>query len=183
MTWTLLRLADAAPQPWRNGGGRTRELLAWPRPDAWTLRVSVADIEGAGPFSRFPGLERWFAVLAGDGVRLDLDGQAVLLDVNSPPLRFSGDSAVHASPLGGATQDLNLMARPGVARMRRVAGRARMHPQAGRLLAVYAHSAPVRLACGAVQCDVPAATLAWCRHEGGAVELSCDNALWMEAKA
>ena len=30
MSWNLVRLADLAPQPWKNGGGTTRELLAWP---------------------------------------------------------------------------------------------------------------------------------------------------------
>ena len=38
-------LAGAAAQPWRNGGGITRELLAWPvASDQWALRVSVAQI-------------------------------------------------------------------------------------------------------------------------------------------
>ena len=42
------------PQPWRNGGGRTRELLVWPAGDGlggttdWQLRVSVADITKNG---------------------------------------------------------------------------------------------------------------------------------------
>ena len=58
------------PQPWRNGGGVTRELLAWPDGGDWRVRVSVADIDADGPFSAFPGVERWFAVLEGAGVAL-----------------------------------------------------------------------------------------------------------------
>ena len=50
---------------WRNGGGRTRELLAWPDAADWKVRVSVADVESDGPFSAFPGVQRWFAVLEG----------------------------------------------------------------------------------------------------------------------
>ena len=65
-----VRLADCPPQPWRNGGGVTRELLAWPQAADWRLRVSVADIERDGPFSPFPGVDRWFAVIEGDGVEL-----------------------------------------------------------------------------------------------------------------
>ena len=70
MTLRLVDLAATAPQPWRNGGGLTRELLAWPGSGDWVLRVSVADIEADGPFSAFPGIDRWFTVLSGAGVRL-----------------------------------------------------------------------------------------------------------------
>jgi uncharacterized protein len=41
---SLVRVAEIAPVAWRNGGGVTRELLAWPDPEDWLLRVSVADI-------------------------------------------------------------------------------------------------------------------------------------------
>ena len=64
------------PERWANGGGWTRTLLAWPDPARWALRISVADVEQAGPFSVFPGVDRWFAVLEGDGVRLATAGQA-----------------------------------------------------------------------------------------------------------
>ena len=60
---------DSAPvTPWRNGGGVTRELLAWPNPADWRLRISVADIAADGPFSAFPGVRRWFTLLSGEGV-------------------------------------------------------------------------------------------------------------------
>ena len=55
MTLNVVRLEDAAPQAWRNGGGVTRELLTWPNADDWIVRLSVADIEKDGPFSAFPG--------------------------------------------------------------------------------------------------------------------------------
>ena len=35
MTPRLVRWIDATAQRWRNGGGNTRELLAWPPGDAW----------------------------------------------------------------------------------------------------------------------------------------------------
>jgi environmental stress-induced protein Ves len=41
--------------PWKNGGGVTRELLAWPGGGDWQVRISVAEIEADGPFSSFPG--------------------------------------------------------------------------------------------------------------------------------
>ena len=74
MTPRLVALADTPPVPWRNGGGLTRELLAWPDGGDWAVRVSVAEIEADGPFSTFPGVERWFAVLEGGGVALTIAG-------------------------------------------------------------------------------------------------------------
>jgi uncharacterized protein len=49
----VIELAQVEPRPWRNGGGVTRELLAWPGGDDWALRLSVAEIERDGPFSAF----------------------------------------------------------------------------------------------------------------------------------
>ena len=39
----LVRLQDCPAQPWRNGGGLTRELLAWPQGQAWQQRGDRAD--------------------------------------------------------------------------------------------------------------------------------------------
>jgi len=102
---------DVAPQRWRNGGGVTRELLAWPKPAAWRVRISVAEVESDGPFSSFPGVERWFVVLDGHGVELNVAGTTHRLTADSPPLRFSGDAATSCRLVQGATRDLNLMLR------------------------------------------------------------------------
>ena len=72
MSWNVVRLADVAATPWRNGGGVTRELVAWPPQGEWQWRMSVAEVESSGPFSRFEGVQRWFAVLSGEGVALDI---------------------------------------------------------------------------------------------------------------
>ena len=105
-------LADCAPQPWRNGGGITHELLTWP-PGAphWQLRVSVAVIARDGPFSRFDGVQRWFAVLAGAGVRLHRRAGDRVLTPDDDPLGFDGAEAPGCTLLAGPTRDLNLMAR------------------------------------------------------------------------
>ncbi|HNU11126.1 MAG TPA: HutD family protein [Rubrivivax sp.] len=114
-------LHACAPQPWRNGGGRTRELLAWPRANDWRLRVSVARIEHSGPFSAFPGIWRGFTVLQGQGVTLDLPGGARTLTPADDPIAFDGEAAPMCHLLDGPTEDLNLMARreAGSARLRR----------------------------------------------------------------
>ena len=105
-----VQLKDVQPQPWRNGGGSTCELLAWPAGAPWACRISVARIEQNGPFSAFPGVERWFAVVQGEGVVLRFANRRALLSVGSEPLRFEGASAPQCDLLDGATQDLNLMA-------------------------------------------------------------------------
>jgi hypothetical protein len=97
--------------PWKNGGGTTRDLLAWPDPAHWQLRVSVAAIERDGPFSDFAGIDRWFAVLDGVGVALQLGGERHEVRRGAPPLRFDGALAPMCRLLDGPTSDLNLMVR------------------------------------------------------------------------
>ena len=111
----LVRADRVAPELWRNGGGRTRELLAWPAGPDWRLRVSLADIEADGPFSSFVGVQRWFAVIAGAGVELRFADAMHRLAPDSPALHFDGAAAPYCALLDGATRDLNLMARDGAA--------------------------------------------------------------------
>ena len=111
MMHRLLRCIDVPAQAWRNGGGVTRELLTWPSAVDWQVRVSVADIESDGPFSSFPGVERWFTVLQGSGVDLDIGGSVQRLHRGDAPLRFDGAAATHCRLRNGPTRDLNLMLR------------------------------------------------------------------------
>ncbi len=120
MRFNVVRFEDIAPQPWKNGGGVTRELFAWPRADDWRVRISVADIEKDGPFSAFPGIKRSIVVLSGAGIWLDspLD---IELRPKDPPFTFSGDFAPHCELVRGPTRDLNAMfdERHGVGRLQR----------------------------------------------------------------
>ncbi len=167
---TTLCAADVAPQPWRNGGGRTRELLAWPSGPDWTLRLSLADIETDGPFSAFAGVRRWFAVIEGAGVVLGLAEGAQRLTPASEPLCFDGAEAPGCRLIDGPTRDLNLMLRGGArGRLQRAVsdaswsetwpwracfttGAARWHGEVGRFVELAANtllcslgSAPCRL--------------------------------------
>ena len=110
---SVVRCIDVPAQKWRNGGGMTRELLAWPPGGDWRVRVSVADIEADGPFSAFPGVERWFTVLQGAGVELTIAGTAHRLQRGDAPLRFAGEAAASCRLIDGPTRDLNLMLRNG----------------------------------------------------------------------
>jgi uncharacterized protein len=182
MTWHLVSLDAAAPQPWRNAGGVTRELLTWPAPENWRVRISVADVQAAGAFSRFDNVDRWFPVLEGDGVVLHLDGSGHRLTVSDAPFHFHGDAPVHCELVGGPTRDLNLMVLPGRGRMERVHSRVGVHAAAGSLLATYAHDKPAHVAFHGMTFDVPPRHLAWTALETAASgTITGSDALWMEA--
>ena len=109
-----------SPQPWRNGGGQTRELLRWPEnTGSWHLRISLASVTRSGPFSLYPGVQRWFTVVEGKGVVLRMAGKEHRLNVASAPLQFCGDTRVQCDLLDGPTSDLNLMVCGGVGQMQR----------------------------------------------------------------
>ncbi|HXU34162.1 MAG TPA: HutD family protein [Thermoanaerobaculia bacterium] len=105
----IVRLQDVTPSPWKNGGGQTRELSAWPEGAPWRLRVSVAEIGSDGPFSSFSGITRWIAVVAGKGVVLRFGSEERRLSMGSPPLRFDGAWSPGCRLIDGPTLDLNLM--------------------------------------------------------------------------
>jgi uncharacterized protein len=109
-----VRADDVIAQPWKNGGGRTRELACDGTP--WRWRISLAEITGDGPFSIYPGVQRWFAVVDGGGVELTLVGAPTMLRPREPPVSFDGALAPSCRLPGGPTRDLNLMLRgvPGV---------------------------------------------------------------------
>jgi environmental stress-induced protein Ves len=181
MSCSFVRLDEVTPAPWRNGGGVTRELLAWPGPDHWSIRISVADIERDGPFSPFPGVERWFAVLAGGGVRLTIDGDASPLTVRDQPVRFDGGAATTCQLLAGATQDFNLMLHGASGHVQRLSGSHAATCRAGTFVAVYSHLGDTTVRCAARQSDVPPKTLAWrILRSDGLIELIGEDALWME---
>lgn len=160
----LVHLKDVAPQPWRNGGGQTRELLTWPEGGDWRLRISLADIEQDGPFSAFPGVTRWFTVVHGQGVVLRFGDRAETLGPGSAPLRFDGGEAPDCSLIDGPTRDLNLMLRGGEGVMQPVApGRSfGGFVQHGLFTAV-----PGILRSGGTSTPLPAHTLAWQSKAGG----------------
>ncbi len=181
MSWNRVRLEDVKPIPWRNGGGVTRELLAWPDSADWKLRMSVAEVARDGPFSRFDGVERWFAVLSGAGVRLRLDGATHHLATGSAPLRFDGGAATDCTLLAGPTQDFNLMLRGARGRMERVRGALERTGRAGQLVAVYGGPAGALVDAGHGQIGVGPQTLAWrILDAAGALRIEAADALWME---
>ena len=112
----LLKAADRAAIPWKNGGGVTRDVIVSPAGatlENFDWRISIAEIASDGPFSTFPGIDRQLAVLHGK-VALTLDGRPpVTLDPETPALDFPGEAAVASQLVDGPSMDLNVMTRRG----------------------------------------------------------------------
>ena len=118
----ILREHECPSVPWKNGQGRTRQLAIYPADagnDDFLWRASVADVDSAAPFSRFPGVDRQIALLRGAGFTMTLDRQQHhALVVPFEAFAFPGEADVEVALAGGATQDFNLMLRRGKARGR-----------------------------------------------------------------
>lgn len=115
----LLPAAQHRRMRWANGGGWTTEIIAEPPSSRWEWRLSVADVDVAGPFSVFPGVDRSIALLRGAGFALTVGGRdEEVVDLPFHPYEFSGDEETMCRLLDGPVQDLNLMTRRGSVRRR-----------------------------------------------------------------
>lgn len=116
MTGRVIRSDALVRVPWKNGGGTTAEVAAFP-PGAgfgtFGWRISMADVATDGPFSAFPGIDRTLIVVEGNGIELDVDGVPYRLDGPAARLSFSGDDPTVAHLLAGSIRDLNIMTRRG----------------------------------------------------------------------
>ncbi|MCW3155389.1 HutD family protein [Achromobacter spanius] len=105
------------PEPWKNGGGVTRTLSvdAAQQPPRW--RVSVADIDRDGPYSRYPGYDRVSVVLSGGGVELVEDVADAERITLAPGVAtaFAGDAAFQSHLVHGPVRVLNLFVLRGAA--------------------------------------------------------------------
>jgi environmental stress-induced protein Ves len=117
----IIRYAELKAQPWRNGGGVTRELASHPAASpaqdspggtGWDWRVSIADVSKAGDFSAFPGMDRVLTVVEGELLLLSVDGAEHPLE-KYRPFRFSGDAAASGALPTGDIRDLNVITRTG----------------------------------------------------------------------
>ena len=99
---------------WKNGGGLTEEIATHPEEsalDTFEWRVSIAEVERDGPFSRFPGVDRTITLTEGAGMRLSGNGRDVLLRTPFEPYTFDGGDAVDCTLLAGPIRDFNAMFR------------------------------------------------------------------------
>lgn len=111
----IIRFSSIRPEPWRNGGGVTREIARHPRgasDGSWDWRVSIAEVGKAGDFSAFPGMERVISVIDGELLVLTVDGEEHAME-RYRPFRFSGDAVSSSALPTGDIRDLNVIARRG----------------------------------------------------------------------
>ena len=165
--------ADAMRRmPWKNGGGVTTEIAIAPAGatlDNFDWRVSTAQVDAAGPFSRFAGIDRSLAVIAGGRLTMHrADAEAVMLAPGEAPVRFPGEADVHAT-LDAPLSDFNVMTRRDAwahhaEAIALAAGERRslprLHP--GMQWLVYCVHGVLSIGAG----DVPQGAVAWLDAEG-----------------
>src|ERR1700761_3884595 len=107
----IIRRSAFKETPWKNGGGFTHEALRVPASgEPFEYRVSVARIEGSGPFSEFAEHERNMVLLEGGGLTLRFgDGSSRTLSAVGDIVAFDGAMPAHCELLAGPCMDLNLM--------------------------------------------------------------------------
>ena len=97
--------------PWANGRGTSYEIAS-DRNDSgeWTWRLAMAPVNEDGPFSRIECVNRFLAVVEGNGMLLSVDRKKL----QCQPLqvvRFRGDAITEAALTNGPITDINLMIR------------------------------------------------------------------------
>lgn len=102
-------------QPWKNGGGITRELLRWPDTDDYDIRVSLADVTSNGPFSKFPGYSRFLVWIGPNPIDLCTSRRIISYATPSATTHFLGNPDIVATLPSGPTRLLNLIVKDGAA--------------------------------------------------------------------
>ncbi|MFE2310102.1 HutD family protein [Streptomyces sp. NPDC059411] len=112
----FLRAADRPAAGWKNGGGVTREIAAFPPGagmDDFGWRISLAEVTADGPFSVFPGVDRTLTLAEGAGMDLEIGGVRDLVDRRYEPRGFPGDEPTACRLLAGPVVNFNVMYRRG----------------------------------------------------------------------
>ncbi len=166
----VLRGADRTATAWKNGGGVTREIAAWPEGAgtgdfAW--RVSLAEVAADGAFSAFPGVDRTLTLAEGAGMDLTVAGAHRLVDERFAPQDFAGDEPTDCRLLDGPVVNFNVMYRRGTAPVDTavVRGRLTLDAPAGQTLLIVALAGPAELELT----EGPAVTLA--RYDAALAEV------------
>ena len=113
----IIRFADLKPEPWRNGGGVTRQIAGHSgagsgHDGGWDWRVSIAEVGKAGEFSPFPGMERVLTVVEGELLLLTVDGAEHPLE-KYRAFRFPGGAETTCALPTGDVRNLNVITRAG----------------------------------------------------------------------
>ncbi|MET9573688.1 HutD family protein [Streptomyces virginiae] len=139
----VLRAAGRPATVWKNGGGVTREIAAWPvgaGTESFRWRASLAEVAGDGPFSAFPGIDRTLTLAEGTGMDLVVGGVHRLVDERFAPQDFAGDEPTDCRLISGPVVNFNVMYRRGAATAETavVRGRLTVAAEPGETLLVVA---------------------------------------------
>ena len=112
----LLRHETYDRKPWNNGGGMTQDIWLWPEAasqDRFDVRLSLASIESAGPFSAFPEIDRTITLVGGSPFALVFDGNHEHLVEHLQPFSFDSVQTPSSRLIGGSASAFNVMTRRG----------------------------------------------------------------------
>jgi hypothetical protein len=107
----LIRQSAFIEGRWRNGMGVSWEIAAEREAGAsdFSWRLAKARIDGDVPFSIYPGMDRVFMQLQGQGLDLQFEGGRILpVHESFVPHSFSCDIPLNCKLLAGPCIDLNL---------------------------------------------------------------------------
>ncbi|MFE2878995.1 HutD family protein [Streptomyces roseus] len=146
----ILRAGDRAALAWKNGGGVTREIAAWPEGAGladFDWRISLAEVAADGPFSAFPGVDRTLTLAEAAGMDLTVAGARHLVDESYAPREFPGDAPTDCLLLDGPVVNFNVMYRRDRVRARTavVRGTLALTAEPGETLLVVALQGPAEL--------------------------------------
>lgn len=110
----IIRFSQITESPWINGKGSVRVIATGNgRTDnEWDWRLSIADVEQPGKFSRLPDVERVLTVVDGGPLQLTIDGMHHAV-ATYQPFTFDGGAVTTAALPRGPVRNLNLMCRTG----------------------------------------------------------------------
>jgi environmental stress-induced protein Ves len=113
-----LRPTDYRVMPWKNGLGTTTEIAVHPEGaglDAFTWRLSVADLVASGPFSAFAGYDRTIVQIEGAPMTLSHEGPGEVRREHRlrllTPYRFAGELGTFGALDPPPARDFNVMVR------------------------------------------------------------------------
>lgn len=149
----LIRAADLRAEPWKNGGGITRQIASSPVGagfDTFLWRISLAEVAQEGMFSTFSTIDRVLTVTQGAALGLkNTDTGHIQMARQGQPVYFAGEDPVCALLPDGPVHDHNLMWRRDQAQ-----GRTEVHRNALRL-ALAAGDTVLHCASGAYHIIAP----------------------------